>query len=990
MNKKLFVLVFAIFAAALAVQAQSRQKNALTQAECDSVSNVLTRILQREVKRSTARVVSSKVNKKGVTITVSSGFSFYPFREDNVKAVYDSVRAALPARKGAISLVCNGRAIEKMALRSAASDDKKYVSFVNPSATGLVTPLSRPHTPDLGLAGRHIALWNSHGRYFDQNEDVWRWQRPYIWQTCEDLLTSSFVLQYLVPMLENAGANVFVPRERDINRNEIIADNDGGGVYSETNGRYGWYSGGTGFARKREYYLDGENPFADGTFRAVATVAEGRERESRVVWGADIPARGEYAVYVSYGSVKNGCDDATYTVHHAGGESTFRIDQTMGGGTWVYLGHFLFEAGRTEKIVSLTNRSAKSGRTVTADAVKIGGGYGNIARVVCDSLRKPHVAYEPVTSGMPRFCEGARYWLQWAGFSEEVYSKFKSKDDYKDDYTSRAHWVNALMGGSQRLPNAAGLRIPIDMALAFHTDSGITDDETVIGTLGIYCTKDDKGLFPGGASRQISRDLTDRVMSSIVNDIRATYEPNWVRRGMLNQSYYEARVPKVPTMLLELLSHQNSTDMRYGADPRFRFVVARAIYKAILEHLALQYRQPYAVAPLPVDRFGLEMEDNGSVRLSWHGVEDPLEASAKPESYIVYTRIDDGGFDNGRMVKDTVYYAKQEAGRIYSYRVTAVNRGGESFPSETLAACRVADGRGRVLVVNGFNRVSAPESVRNTMVEGFMNYKDSGVPYIRDISFVGRQKVFDPARRRDKNEEMALGTSFSDFEGCVVGGNTFDYPYMHGSSIVKAGYSFCSASSAAVDNATVDIDKYDIVDYISGKQRLSTVGNGFAGYDFRVFTPATERALRRFADNGGSIFVSGSNIASDIWTDNMYGDADKSFAREVLHYEFRNDMAVRRGAVSAVNSTAGITGSFMFHTEPVEESYCVESADVLMPWGSGAFAVLRYDENTRTAGVAFDDGDRRTVAIGFPFETITTAGERDRLMKSIMDFLSKK
>ena len=101
-------------------------------------------------------------------------------------------------------------------------------------------------------------------------------------------------------------------------------------------------------------------------------------------------------------------------------------------------------------------------------------------------------------------------------------------------------------------------------------------------------------------------------------------------------------------------------------------------------------------------------------------------------------------------------------------------------------------------------------------------------------------------------------------------------------------------------------------------------------------------------------------------------------------------MAVRRGAVSAVNSTAGITGSFMFHTEPVEESYCVESADVLMPWGRGAFAVLRYDENTRTAGVAFDDGDRRTVALGFPFETITTAGERDRLMKSIMDFLSKE
>ena len=34
-------------------------------------------------------------------------------------------------------------------------------------------------------------------------------------------------------------------------------------------------------------------------------------------------------------------------------------------------------------------------------------------------------------------------------------------------------------------------------------------------------------------------------------------------------------------MLLELLSHQNFADMRYGSDPRFKFLVSRAIYKGI-------------------------------------------------------------------------------------------------------------------------------------------------------------------------------------------------------------------------------------------------------------------------------------------------------------------------------------------------------------------------------------------------------------------------
>ena len=60
---------------------------------------------------------------------------------------------------------------------------------------------------------------------------------------------------------------------------------------------------------------------------------------------------------------------------------------------------------------------------------------------------------------------------------------------------------------------------------------------------------------------------------------------------MWNQSYIEARVAEVPTMLLELLSHQNFADMYYGLDPKFRFVVSRAIYKGMLRHVAAQNRQ---------------------------------------------------------------------------------------------------------------------------------------------------------------------------------------------------------------------------------------------------------------------------------------------------------------------------------------------------------------------------------------------------------------
>ena len=92
--------------------------------------------------------------------------------------------------------------------------------------TPLVTNVSKAYHPTLGLANRHIALWASHGLYFNQKESRWIWQRARLFQTVEDIYTESYVLPFLVPMLENAGATVLMPRERDINPHELIIDND--------------------------------------------------------------------------------------------------------------------------------------------------------------------------------------------------------------------------------------------------------------------------------------------------------------------------------------------------------------------------------------------------------------------------------------------------------------------------------------------------------------------------------------------------------------------------------------------------------------------------------------------------------------------------------------------------------------------------------------------------------------------------------------------
>lgn len=89
-----------------------------------------------------------------------------------------------------------------------------------------VKKISRPNEISRGLQDRHIALWQSHGIYYKNDKGEWGWQRPRLFCTTEDMFTQSFILPYVIPMLENAGAIVYTPRERDTQKNEIIVDND--------------------------------------------------------------------------------------------------------------------------------------------------------------------------------------------------------------------------------------------------------------------------------------------------------------------------------------------------------------------------------------------------------------------------------------------------------------------------------------------------------------------------------------------------------------------------------------------------------------------------------------------------------------------------------------------------------------------------------------------------------------------------------------------
>ncbi len=928
--------------------------------------------------------------KRTVTVVCNESTAYVNLSPDQAAALVADCKSRLPKEfaKYKVNVVVRSRggdqAIQDLALYAG---DRKAVG---PTETvAFITDLQAQPAPD-GLDGSNIAMWQSHGWYFEPKLNRWEWQRARIFQTVEDLYTQSYVMPFLMPMLENAGAYVMSPRERDVQTVEYILDNDGTG-YRDHNGSKHWSTTKTpGFANDGSPLTVGVNPFRQGTARQVETVAKDK-KASTASYTANIAKDGQYAVYVSYQSLPNSTTDALYTVHTAAGDRQFTVNQKMGGGTWIYLGHFPFRAGE-QQIVSVTNASSTPGAILTADAVKVGGGIGNVARIVKEPLDS--IDYEYVLSGYPRFTEGAKYWLQWAGAPDSVYTPSDNVNDYSDDYRSRGLWVNWLTGGSSMLPEREGLNIPVDLAFAFHTDAGTTRNDSIIGTLGIYFSKANDGVYANGTNRLASRDLTDLVMSNIVRDVRAQYEPNWTRRGMWDQSYYEARVPEVPTMLLELLSHQNFADMKYGLDPEFRFTVSRAIYKAMGQFLAHRDGRQFVAQPLAPRAFAISRPAAGQYKLTWKEHVDTLEATATPTYYIIEECVGDlaNGFHKLAQVSAPEYTLTVSDDLIHSYRIIAGNTGGVSFPSETLSLCEMGDDP--VLVVNGFTRVSAPDWIDGDQIAGFYDVRDHGVPYLQDISYIGTQFEF----RRDipwmDDDAAGFGASRANYEKDVIAGNTFNYPYVHGQAIRAAGRGFYSASVEAFSADPVQ-NMPRIVDLILGKQKEVKTGRGAMPTRFKAFPTELQNKLARYTAGGGNLFISGAYVATDIWdnpnSSKEVAEADQKFATEVLGYHWRVDQASVTGEAYTVKSRFRefTPAEYQFSAELNSECYAVESPDSFYAANKDGATIMRYTENNLVAGIAYNPGSYRTVVIGFPFETIKSAAERDELMGQVLNFLSQ-
>ncbi len=808
----------------------------------------------------------------------------------------------------------------------AFSSAKAQSYFENSEHYGLpwVKNVSRPNEISCGLEDRHISIWASHGRYFAPAQGTWKWQRVNLFGTNEDLFTQTFVVPYIIPMLENAGAVVFSPRERDWQIVEKIIDNDTPTSGYEEKGKWKVSSDG-GFRIPEDVISETELPFTKGTTKW--SKVRSRKASSVALYTPQLQIPGKYAVYVSYKTLPNSISDAHYVVSHKGIKTHFNVNQTMGGGTWVYLGTFDFDSGEGN-YVSVDNVSKMQG-VVTTDAVRFGGGIGNVER-------------GGSVSGLPRFLEGARYNAQWSGAPYNVFSSRQGTDDYSDDINVRPLMTNWLASGSVYMPEKEGGNVPLEMSLAVHSDAG-THSGKLVGTLGI-CTSDFNDCrLSNGESRLESYDFVDMMINQVNKDLTSKYG-RWVTRGIWDRNYAETRIPGITAGILEMFSHENISDMLYGHDPHFKFILSRAVYKSVLRYIASRHGQEAVVQPLAPHRFRVLMDNNGTATLAWEETVDSLESSARPDSYVLYTAIGDKDYDNGTVLTKRKTFVTLEADKVYRFKVTAANKGGQSLPSEELACFWHPGGR-QLLVVNGFHRLAGPAVKRNEAgaAVGFDLQEDAGLSY----------------------GKTACWLSHLPF----LAGNDFNYATDHVRAMATMKkYSVVSCSSECLGVGDLMLSKYRLVDLILGNERND-------GYSMKRYPSLPVRVRNELRYFNGGILVSGSYVGSD-----NKAPADSTFLADVLYADFQRQYKDQSDSAQIVT---GMGTDFDVFRALNDEHYASTSSDVLAPIAP-AFPAMLYADGS-PAAVACKQ--RRSFVMGFPLECIRTEEQRGLCMRSVLKFL---
>lgn len=264
------------------------------------------------------------------------------------------------------------------------------------------------------------------------------------------------------------------------------------------------------------------------------------------------------------------------------------------------------------------------------------------------------------------------------------------------------------------------------------------------------------------------------------------------------------------------------------------------------------------------------------------------------------------------------------------------------------------------------------------------NYNSSNPLFLRmyavdsaAITNISIQSDVYSIRMLNDNKKILIVDGFDRYGGSGSWANPYhDFVVSHAKSF---NLSFESCSNEQIIDGTINLNPYDLVIWILGDE--STTDETFS---------ATERTkVSAYLENGGKLFVSGSEIAWDLEGSTSATPQETQFLRTYLKAKFVSDDSNIYG-VQGVDSTQFSGLGFGFGVQGNGSPYIEDYPDVIDTSG-GSIPILKYNA-VSTAGIAYtgsfnnSSSNGQLVYIALPFETINLATDRTKVMTAALKY----